>query len=40
MVHTPGVGWAPDTESQDEQEACWAAVVEKFHPALNRSKAD
>jgi integrase len=27
MVHTPGVGWAPDTESQDEQEAHWAAVV-------------
>ncbi|WP_459593578.1 tyrosine-type recombinase/integrase [Bradyrhizobium diazoefficiens] len=27
MVHTPGVGWAPDTDSQDEQEAQWAAVV-------------
>lgn len=27
MVHTPGVGWAPDTESQDEGEAYWAAVV-------------
>ncbi|MFK4562468.1 integrase [Bradyrhizobium ottawaense] len=27
MVHTPGVGWAPDTDSQDEQEAHWAAVV-------------
>ncbi len=27
MVHTPGVGWAPDTESQHEQEAYWAAVV-------------
>ncbi|UPK20349.1 tyrosine-type recombinase/integrase [Bradyrhizobium sp. 131] len=27
MVHTPGEGWAPDTESQDEQEAHWAAVV-------------
>lgn len=23
MVHTPGVGWAPDTESQEEQEAHW-----------------
>lgn len=21
MVHGPGVGWAPDTESQEEQEA-------------------
>ncbi|PSO30908.1 recombinase XerD [Bradyrhizobium sp. MOS002] len=27
MVHTPGVGWAPDTDSQDEQEVQWAAVV-------------
>lgn len=27
MVHTPGVGWAPDTESQSEQETYWAAVV-------------
>ncbi|MCA1435613.1 tyrosine-type recombinase/integrase [Bradyrhizobium sp. BRP20] len=27
MVHTPGVGWAPDTDSQDEQEAQWAAIV-------------
>jgi integrase len=27
MVHTPGVGWAPDSESQDEQDAHWAAVV-------------
>ncbi|MGY2902170.1 tyrosine-type recombinase/integrase [Bradyrhizobium sp. URHC0002] len=27
MVHTPGVGWAPDIDSQDEQEAHWAAVV-------------
>nr|WP_271576061.1 tyrosine-type recombinase/integrase [Bradyrhizobium sp. CCBAU 11361] len=27
MVHTPGVGWAPDTESQDEQESHWAAVI-------------
>ncbi|MCA1471928.1 tyrosine-type recombinase/integrase [Bradyrhizobium sp. IC3195] len=27
MVHTPGVGWAPDTESHEEQEAHWAAIV-------------
>lgn len=27
MVHTPGVGWAPDTESHEEQEAHWAAVT-------------
>lgn len=27
MVHTPGVGWAPDSESQEEHEAHWAAVV-------------
>lgn len=30
MVHTPGVGWAPDTESHDEQEAHWAAVTEMW----------
>src|SRR3569832_2084896 len=30
IVHTPGVGWAPDTESQDEQEAHWAAVTEMW----------
>jgi integrase len=27
MVHTPGVGWAPDTESDEEREGHWAAVV-------------
>lgn len=27
MVHTPGVGWELEAESQDEQEAHWAAVV-------------
>lgn len=27
MVHTPGVGWAPDTESEEEREGHWAAVV-------------
>lgn len=30
MVHTPGVGWAPDTESHEEQEAQWAAVTEMW----------
>ncbi|WP_247385724.1 MULTISPECIES: hypothetical protein [unclassified Bradyrhizobium] len=30
MVHTPGVGWAPDTESHEEQEAHWAAVTEMW----------
>ncbi|GAA0026831.1 hypothetical protein BROWWM01_09630 [Bradyrhizobium ottawaense] len=30
MVHTPGVGWAPDTESQEEQEAYWAALTEMW----------
>ncbi|WP_225128002.1 tyrosine-type recombinase/integrase [Bradyrhizobium sp. IC3123] len=30
MVHTPGVGWAPDTESQEEQETHWAAVTEMW----------
>lgn len=30
MVHTPGVGWAAEIESQDEQEAHWAAVVEMW----------
>lgn len=30
MVHTPGVGWAPDTESHEEQEAHWAAATEMW----------
>lgn len=30
MVHTPGVGWTPDTESHEEQEAHWAAVTEMW----------
>lgn len=30
MVHTPGVGWAPDTESHEEQEAHWVAVREMW----------
>jgi len=30
MVHTPGVGWAPDNESHEEQEAHWAAVTEMW----------
>ncbi|WP_247389256.1 MULTISPECIES: tyrosine-type recombinase/integrase [unclassified Bradyrhizobium] len=30
MVHTPGVGWEPDTESHEEQEAQWAAVVDMW----------
>ena len=25
MVHTLDVGWAPNTESHEEQEAHWAA---------------
>lgn len=30
MVHTPGVGWAPDTESHQEQEAHWGAIAEMW----------
>ena len=30
MVHTPGVGWAPDSESHEEQEAHWAAVADMW----------
>lgn len=30
MVHTPDVGWAPDTESHEEQGAHWAAVTEMW----------
>jgi len=30
MVHTPGAGWQPDTESHEEQEAHWAAVTEMW----------
>ena len=30
MVHTPGVGWAPDTESHEEQEAHWVAIAEMW----------
>lgn len=33
MVHAPGVGWTPDTESHDEQEAHWTAVTEMWERA-------
>lgn len=30
MVHAPGVGWTPDTEIHEEQEAHWTAVTEMW----------
>ncbi|UGX93515.1 site-specific integrase [Bradyrhizobium barranii subsp. barranii] len=39
MVHTPGVGWAPDTESHEEQEAHWAAVAEMWEKVGHDSEA-
>ncbi|WP_275186012.1 phage integrase N-terminal SAM-like domain-containing protein, partial [Bradyrhizobium sp. CSA112] len=39
MVHTPGVGWAPDSESHEEQEAHWAAVTEMWERVAGDGEA-